>query len=619
MHVLSPHFRNPPGWLLTTGCLSLGLILPLGSALIAEPARAQSATAFGETVEVELVNVEVWVTDQDGRPATDLPAEAFRLEEDGDEKDVRFFSEVRPRATQPDTESQSETPKTSLVAGTTAAKETGHLVLYFDQLHLTARGQAQIVEQLSGLLDSGTIGPAGVAPENVLILRQDESLYIEAPFGSSHAQLRGAVQRLANREPRGAAVEMERSATLRRLQERWEIALQTAGLAPVNPGIGGQEAACAELIRSAPRDLQTHAELGRQRISTTLDHLAGVSGFLSALDGTKSLIYISDSLEINPGMSLYAFIDSLCPGGQAGRSDVRTRGEIDRPFHHLARDAAANRVTFYGVQAGGMRANLALNADQQHIHLRGAQKFEATLRSAERAGMVYLAAETGGRAIYNRNDLTEDLVDVARELNSYYSLAYSPNHRGTGEEHRIKVELTKEFRDRGLQVRHRKGYLHKSAATRLAERLDAALFLGLGENPLTVRLAVGNASPTPTAKPGKAGIPGKTFDVPLHVYVPVNSVAFVPSGGATMAHVFVRIAARDEDGDRTDLVEKVWKIEGPAKEDGLLDLRFDLELGPGLRTLAVAVRDELSKETSFVSTTLAVPTPQPPVAAQSSR
>ena len=63
----------------------------------------------------------------------------------------------------------------------------------------------------------------------------------------------------------------------------------------------------------------------------------------------------------------------------------------------------------------------------------------------------------------------------------------------------------------------------------------------------------------------------------------------------------------------------LWKIEGPAKEDSLLDLRFDLELGPGLRTLAVAVRDELSRETSFVSTTLAVPTPQPPVAAQSSR
>ena len=588
--------------------------------IAATAGHAQSATAFGETVEVELVNVEVWVTDDDGHPAVGLPSEAFRLKEDGDEKDVMFFAEVRPRIAKIDTdESQSERPVTSLVAGATPARETGHLVLYLDQLHLTARGQAQIIDQLSGLLDSGAIGTAGVAPENVLILRQDESLYIEAPFGSSRAQLRGAIQRLAGHEPRGAAVELERAATLRRLQERWEIALQTAGLAPVDPGVGGQAAACAEFIRAAPRDIHTHAELGRQRISTTLDHLAGVSGFLSALDGTKSLIYVSDSLEINPGMGLFAFIDSLCPGEQAGRSDFRTRGELDRPFHRLARDAAANRVTFYGVQAGGMRANLALNADRGNIDLRGAQKFESGLRSAERGGLIYLAAETGGRAIYNRNDLTEDLVDVAEELNSFYSLAYSPNHQGRGEEHRIEVELTEEFRGRGLRVRHRKGYLHKSSATRLVEHLDAALFLGLGENPLTVRLAVGDASPTPTARPGKAGIPGKTFDVPLHVYVPVSSVAFVPNGKATMAHVFVRIAARDADGDRTDLVERVWKIEGPAKEDSLLDLRFDLELGPGLRTLAVAVRDELSRETSFVSTTLAVPTPQPPVAAQSSR
>ncbi|HUP43550.1 MAG TPA: hypothetical protein VM599_10105, partial [Thermoanaerobaculia bacterium] len=80
------------------GLLGTVLLLPLGSL----PARAQEpgedrqpADAFGETLSVEVVNVEVRVIDRKGRPITGLTREDFELFEDGRRVEIAHFYEVR--------------------------------------------------------------------------------------------------------------------------------------------------------------------------------------------------------------------------------------------------------------------------------------------------------------------------------------------------------------------------------------------------------------------------------------------------------------------------------------------------------------------------------------------
>lgn len=570
----------------------------------ADPAEAR----FGESVDVELVNVEVWVTDKDGRPVEGLPAEAFRLTEDRERMELAYFDEVRAQASAGATSSSaSSSSATSSVASSpepaldpplapqpasmAPTSDPGHLVIYFDELHLSTRGRKDLIANLRTLLDSPDIDPG-----RVLVLRQDEAISVEAPFGSNREQIDAALDRIA--EPRGSegSHQTAQETALRYLRTEWRIAAQVAGS---NPAGGGSEAGCGPFLNRVLPYVETESRRLQGQINITLEHLYATAGFLSAIPGVKSLVYVSDSLELTPGSSLQAYVGGLCRTSALGRRKPDIAGDLHETFREVSRNAAAHRVTFYGLQAGGLRTG-AITADDDTIDVRSASRYQNQLRTAERTGMQYLATETGGRAVFNQNNLTGALIDIVHDTASYYSLAYIPDHVGDGHEHKIRVKLTGEFDRRGLRVRHRKGYQHKAANALLGERLQAALFMGFGENPLGVRLGAG--SPAPSALSTTPD-----FLVPLHVYVPAGAVTFVPTENATEARVFVQVAVRSPGGGRPRLLDKTWTIEGPAGEDATFDLKMDLELDGGLSTVAVAVRDELSREVSFLSTSVALP------------
>jgi VWFA-related protein len=66
-----------------------------------------------------------------------------------------------------------------------------------------------------------------------------------------------------------------------------------------------------------------------------------------------------------------------------------------------------------------------------------------------------IAADTGGRAIINTNDPTEQLEGVMADASAYYLLGYSPTRKGNdGKFHEIKVRVKR----RGVRVTARRGY-----------------------------------------------------------------------------------------------------------------------------------------------------------------
>ena len=66
-----------------------------------------------------------------------------------------------------------------------------------------------------------------------------------------------------------------------------------------------------------------------------------------------------------------------------------------------------------------------------------------------------IAADTGGRAIVNTNDPTEQLQGVMSDASAYYLLGYTPTRKGNdGKFHEIKVRVKR----RGVRVTARRGY-----------------------------------------------------------------------------------------------------------------------------------------------------------------
>ncbi|MEM7587218.1 MAG: VWA domain-containing protein [Acidobacteriota bacterium] len=568
---------------------------------LATPVTAQDSASFGETVDVQRINVEVWVTDRDGNAITGLTRDDFEVFEDGKTVEISNFSEIRaslpgdPFAPSEGVAAAIEQPTREptleledlLQEDPERDQQSGFLVLYFDQLFTGITGREQLVEDLRTFMDLGRIPAA-----KILVLSQDEHLRVEANLGSSRAELEAAIDRMAKSSPKGVQTWADERNAIRRLQADWERVAVLGNTAP------GQNP-CDFFVGEAFREVQLHIANSQPRVQTTLEHLANTAGFLAGLPGPKTLIYISDGLPTTPGKDLLSFVKHVCPAQTIERRLDHEDG-MNAAFRDLSRHANANRVTIYTLQALGLRqASSLTSADQRGVRgtIQALRRYDSESRTQNRGGLLYLAGQTGGRAIINRGAFIEELEQIGEDMNSYYSLAYAPPHGGDGLEHSIKVKVKGD----GLRVRHRPGYRDKNADQRMVERLESALYLNLMANPLGVTLGAGTVQ---TA--GK-----DTYKIPLHVRLPVDNVTYLPGSTGDHAQIRVQVLARDERNVRAAFKQEQYDLPRPegTEEGQQFSLLFELELKQGIHVVAFGVRDEATQEASFVATGLEI---QPP-------
>ena len=596
--------RDTSRWALLVVC---GLVVAGWMALpvLGQPTEPP---ALVEVIDVELVNVEVWVNDRRGRPIEGLLPQDFEIFEDGEPMAVSHFREIRDgRSTdrgpaEPATIEASDSvqdpqsvgdPET--IADLAASEDDrGHLVVYFDELHLGASSRKQVLDDLRTFLREQRF-----PVERVMVIRQTGDLLTEASFGSSPAQLAQALDRLEG-SVQGVTATQDLQLAIRRLEDFWEESKQLISQGPIS----STGAACSLFLRRSKAEIEIYSRQQRDRLRQTLENLGTTSGLLAGVPGVKTLLYVSDRLELRPGEGLVAYVDAVCP--VAGR-DENLRGnleELSSGFRQLTRNANANRVTVHTLQAIGSRRGTTGGADQRST-VRQATQIDWARRTAERDGLSLLAKETGGRMIVDRADFDEALDTLVRDMGTYYSLAYPPPHGGDRQGHRIEVRLRKGIHS-GAQIRHRNGYRDKGADERLSEKLQSALYLGEVSNPLAVRLASGELV---SNEDGGGDAP--EWSLPLHVLVPVESLAFLDQGGDAYAQVELWVARRDMVSLEVTTDSQIFRPRRPPAEAGseLVDLVQHVEISVGTHVLALAVRDQVTRETSYLTTALEIHPP----------
>ena len=599
----------------------LALLLAAGL-LQALPARAQETparqAALEERIDVDLVTVDVWVTDAEGNPVTGLEPGSFRVRHDGEPVPIAHFSEMRAGEWVAGETGDAETPPAP--AGGAAAAES-HLVFYLDDSRLHPTHVGPLIDGLDGLLAGGA-----VEAERVLVLRQGRRLEVAVPFGSPAQQVRDTLAGLASAGggAGGASWENQTRLALEAIDRAWEEAQDMEGAAATGlsmvpeqvgstgqPGSqggspravvggvggGGGPDACGMFVNQVRPTVDAWVRSRRAQLDLTLANLSDSVGFLAGLPGVKMLLYLSDGLDARPGNALFTYVTSLCPAAGAEVLTESLEAETRQRLLELTRHANANRVTLHALQASGLTSPTAASASERGGGRGGASRrasgsFEASRRASEREGMELIARETGGRTVFNRNDLGPELARIASSARSYYSLAYAPP-RGdaAGTAHRIEVELD----DASLTARYRRGYLEKSSDRWLGERVEGALNLGITRNPLGVGLGAGAA---------EIGEEGKV-KIPLVVQLPVDRLTFLPrDGGEWIAEVVVKVLARRLDSDALALRDQTFRLRGAPGATGRVDLPVTLELDGGMYLTAVGVRDHASREVSYISTML---------------
>ncbi len=590
------------------------LALRIGSFLVAglaasvalrsqEPgARGAGPTGLGfiDVVDVEVINIDVYVTGADGQPVLGLTAGDFELlvddrrvaisnfyaveERNGDLWVRRGDTDAEPLIAEAERRMEPYSPRRS--RPTVPSEQALHVVIYVDNLNLTPFNRNRVLRELR------TFVREQLRPEdNVMLVSYNRSLDLLMPFTNDREELNRALLELE-------ATSAERS---HRNGERRDI---VALINDVNLDTAGRRGSdqfqqglrdgrvVGGPISLARNQLIAYAGSVRNDTHLSVDALASVVENLSAAPGRKAIVYVADGLPMIAAEDMFHFIrDSY----EDAVSLVEMSGyDMSRRFQQLAATANANRTSFYTIDARGLTVYSQGTVEQQAAGLPGQGLLIDQIRMTnQQSPLRLMARETGGRSIFNANRVMPDLLKIARDFRNYYSLGYMPATTGGGRYHSIEVRLKN--RPRGTDVNYRRGYRTKSVESRMVEGTLSALNLNVRENPLGVRVA---------SLPAKRRSDGN-YDVPLIVDVAWTELALVPREGIRHGRIRLWLAAKDERDHSTE--PRLSELTIAVPEDRLGELegrrwRYGLELTmeAGYHDIGLGLRDDVGGRQSFL-------------------
>jgi len=553
-------------------------VLALGTlALAAGPVLAQVTPdrRLVETVQVGVVNVEVYVTDRDGAPLRGLTRDDFVLEEDGQEVPITNFyaSEAMLALETPTPRTDKDAAAPSPPHAALIPEEHGLTVVFFiDSLNTTVRQRRPVIEQLERFVVE-RLRPG----DRAMVVSFDTALRVRSPLSTDRETLLSALREVGREMATADSLHRDRQDILVRMMEPMDPGARRPN--PINPMCIEGDQLNPETCYAIEAFAERLYRLNRNLVDALVRHLDACAG----LPGRKALVFVSTGIPVHPAEDLF-LIAWLRPkrfttlGNELGRISVR---------------ANAGRVSFYPVNARGDQELAGLNASNELSRFIAEHSFQQLVIQADQTDfsqrqetLTDFAVGTGGRSLIASPSLGTALAQLVEDFGAFYSLGFSPEHFGDGRYHTLKVRVLVP----GAKVRHREGYLDKSDAQRLADRTAGALLAAPRNNTLSLRV---------TAEPPRKDA-GKLVST-LTVTVPAGELTLVPGVDSTgeEGRVTIVITATDPDGRTTDAHQETFPIKVPAEAlpsflQGSTRYTFDILMRKGLHKVSVTVRDDVA-------------------------
>ena len=362
--------------------------------------------------KVRMVLVDVVVTGDKDAPITGLEKKDFKILEDGNPQTIAFFEEHQ--------------------ISTTASVKLPPLPPHvFTNISLTRSDSVNVL-----LLDWLNTQP----PDQIYVRAQVEKYLKQIPPGTALAvfildkRLRMVQGVTTDSAALLAALEDQKngptfsSLLLTDQQNETDRTLASGIMSP-------------EGTEMAVRGLeQSHSFTQASRFRVTLEALQQLAKYLDAIPGRKNLIWFSGSFPV-----------TLFPPGDLTKPTNpmhQYKGDLQQTADLLT----PGQVAIYPIAAQGLKANSQYDASRTAPP---SLQEENLMRSADQIAMEELAKDTGGRAFYNTNGLSEAMAGAINDGARYYTIAYSPTNRiMDGKYRHIEVKLV----SANYKVSFRRGY-----------------------------------------------------------------------------------------------------------------------------------------------------------------
>ncbi len=492
--------------------------LPILVACLTLIPSARAEEEYAETIDVNVVNVEVVVTDREGRPVTGLTRDDFELYEDGKKVELSNFYAVGGAAGTPAPGGAAEVAEVEAEEALTGeafllpadvqpaearpaeATRQLNLVVLVDQLNLGPRNRKLLFEKLRAEL-RGRAGP----DVRVMVASLGSRMEIVQPFTEDLESVLDVLDAEQKKTSTFAVFDGERRMFLNRLQRanvRQYVAQRSEMLTdPITgeknlaetAGDAQFDATVREALDLALQAMSL-AEARTQRVRATIEALSWLCDGLREVPGRKALLYLSDGLPARPAAPLLeAWTAKYQTWVLQNDGDIREQSrmpqassdfqrvmaaagsgrlDLDQEFERLGERASVARVAFYPISNSGRAGDVVAAGESGSVTgvggtTRAAHRAEVFSREAS---LMQLAEATGGLTALRSANLGGLLERVRRDFTSFYSLGFSSAREGADDAfHELEIKV----RGESLKVRHVKGYRERSREAAEAARVAA--------------------------------------------------------------------------------------------------------------------------------------------------
>jgi len=424
------------------------------AAFAQQPTPAPTPNADDQVVKIstDLIQIDVTVTDKDGKVVTTLKPEDFELYENGQKQAITnfgFISKTSSGATigggNGNVSVSNSAPTTPLRRGDvrrTIAIVIDDLNLSFASVYYTRRAINKFIDEQM------------LPNDLVAIIRVGGGVGALQQFTSDKRVLRAAAAAikwnpLSSLDALSSVSQTDTDISARFTEESDQVASgnskQYTLLHPHNT---------VDEVQQAGKEASKNSAAMAQSIysQTALGTLKYIISGMKALPGRKAMFLFSDGIDIKGGMNNKSRAGTIL-GFMQDVTDVANRSSVN----------------VYTFDTRGMASMMINASDNTYEIIDGHREEKLAIRKREfedkQDGMAYLANQTGGKALLNSDDLNGGIQRALEEQSGFYLLGYIPDSDTFDVEKRKFNKFEVRVKQPGLKVSYRSGFFSNDGGT----------------------------------------------------------------------------------------------------------------------------------------------------------
>jgi len=470
---------------------------------------------LGETIEVSIVNVDVFVTDKAGKRIQGLTRDDFEVFENGVKQPLTNFSEYTNTLPAAPDAQQAAQPQQQQI------DQRRNLIVFVERFRMAQVKTDPIFKSMKAMLHD-TVRPGDAA---MVVTWNKGSLQTLQNYTDNLALIDKAIDTVARQNTSAVLDGTQETRVITQDIQDFELeaedfaatALSEHGIDPEPTLATMQEEFELSKGQSQRMDaLRARTDM-QQKVRTINALIRSMAGF----DGKRVLLLATHRLSAVAGAEFYWLAGVSSQLDALDRIDFDTRQIVQS----LYETANANGVTVYPMFPEGLGTagiDVPLGGAGRVLEGNAASGIEYLIQNNETPTLSEIARQTGGLTAAGSGDVTKLLTTIRDDFNTYYSLAYRTTPRSLDKSRSIVVKT----KDSKLIVRSRRGVTEKSDVTRMEDRVLSSLFRQ--DEGARLKFAVKLGDKQPQAR-------GKRYRIPVTIRIPIAALPPSPTARAIAA------------------------------------------------------------------------------------